>query len=621
MAETKLTDIAAVPQPDIEPGSPPGDATLANYRTRLATAEQELRRLDTRSAWFAHLRTAAFVGAVGFVLVALIGKLGNWSFYAAGAFAALYAFLAVRHDAVFRREAYQRALVRLNQRGIDRLTGAWQRFSDTGERFLDQEHLYAGDLNIFGQASLFQLMNETGTQLGEATLAAWLRAPFEISVLRQRQGAVKELTTLTSFRQGLVARAHLAAKQKADPALFIRWAEHGVPLGSIRWARPLAWILPLATLALYLLGRVGLVRDSLWWAGLGAQVLVAVATQKPLEAFYEAAAAGEIGVNRFDEVFATIESQVFRDPNLSRISAALGAAKVSEHFREFRRIFSFIELRQSGLMHALVHFLTLWDVHWTFRLEKWRERHGQKVRGWFESLGELEALCALATFAHDHPQYVYPEFANERPRFVARKLGHPLLARAVANDVSLPGAAQALLITGSNMSGKSTLLRSIGTNAVLALAGSPTCAESLEVSHLRVLTSIRVKDSLERGISYFYAEVQRLKAVLEAAHLAKGNALFLLDEIFLGTNSEERAIASRGILRMLLGTGACGAVSTHDVSLARLGQESNLQIHNVHFRESILNGRMSFDYLLRDGVLESGNALRVLKEAGITLPE
>src|SRR5262249_6626511 len=257
--------------------------------------------------------------------------------------------------------------------------------------------------------------------------------------------------------------------------------------------------------------------------------------RKPLEAAYEAVAKGEIGVNRFDEVFATIQSQVFQDPNLNRVSEALGAAKVSEHLREFRRIFSFLELRQSGLMHALVHFLTLWDVHWTFRLERWRERHGQKVRGWFESLGELEALCALATFAHDHPDYVYPEFSSEGPQFVARQLGHPLLAQPVRNDVSLPGPAHALLITGSNMSGKSTLLRSIGTNAVLALAGSPTCAESLKLSDLQVLTSIRVKDSLERGISYFYAEVQRLKAVLETARQAKGNALFLLDEIFLGT--------------------------------------------------------------------------------------
>jgi len=558
---------------------------------------------------------------VAFVLAALIGKLENWSFYAAGAFAALYAFFAVRHDAVFRREAHQTALVRLNQRGIDRLTGAWQRFLDTGDRFLDPEHLYAGDLNIFGQASLFQLMNETGTQLGEAALAAWLRAPSEIPVLLERQASVRELTTLTEFRQELVARAHGAARDKADPALFIRWAEQGVALGSIRWARPLAWILPLATLALYLAGRLGWVRDSLWWAGLGALILVAVATRKPLEAAYEAVAAGEIGVNRFDEVFAAIESQLFGDADLNRISAALGAAKASQHLREFRRIFSFIEVRQSGLMHALVQFLTLWDVHWTFRLEKWRQRHGQSVGSWFERLGELEALCALATFAHDHPQYAYPEFASQGPRFIARQLGHPLLAHAVANDVSLPGSAHALLITGSNMSGKSTLLRSIGINAVLALAGSPTCAESLEMSRLQVLTSIRVKDSLERGISYFYAEVQRLKAVLETARQAKGNALFLLDEIFLGTNSEERAIASRGILVMLLRTGACGAVSTHDVSLARLGQEANLQIHNVHFRESILDGRMSFDYRLREGVLESGNALRVLKEAGITLPD
>jgi hypothetical protein len=501
------------------------------------------------------------------------------------------------------------------------LTGAWQQFPETGDRFLEPEHLYSGDLNIFGSASLFQLMNETGTLLGEARLAAWLRAPADPSALQPRQAAARELTPLIEFRQALIARAQLAAKKKADPSQFIEWAEHGVSIRQIRWARPLAWLVPLGTLALYILGRTGLVRDSLWWGGLGALALLVVLTRKPLASAYEAVAAGEIGLVRFDEVFATLRSHVFDQPSLKKLSAAVEVAQVSERLRQFRRLFSFLELRQSGLMHAVIHFFTLWDVHWSFRLERWRERHANEVRAWFENLAEVEALGALATFAHDHPDYTYAELSSEGPLFIAQQLGHPLLAHPVLNDVSIAGSRQALLITGSNMSGKSTLLRAIGTNAVLALAGAATCAHSLKVSKLAVLTSIRVKDSLEQGISYFYAEVQRIKAVLAAAEAAHGNALFLLDEIFLGTNSEERAIASRGILVLLLRTGACGAVSTHDVSLARLGREPDLHIRNVHFRESILNGRMSFDYQLREGVLESGNALRVLREAGITLPD
>ncbi len=613
-----MNEIAPVAQSDSALDSAPAHRT---YRARLASAEQQLRALDRRSALIAHLRTLAFGAAVVLVLASLIGKLGNWSFYAAGVCAAAYAFFAIWHDAVFRREAYQRALVRLNQRGIDRLTGAWQRFPETGDRFLEPDHLYSGDLNIFGSASLFQLMNETGTLLGEKQLAAWLRAPADPPELQQRQAAVRELTPLIQFRQTLIARAQLAAKTKADPTHFIEWAEHGVPLDSIRWTRALAWLVPLGTLALYVLGKIGLVRDSLWWGGLGALALLVVLTRKPLERAYEAVASGEIGFIRFDEVFATLKSQVFDQPNLKKLSARLEVAKVTDRLQQFRRLFSFLELRQSGLMHAVIHLLTLWDVHWTFRMEKWRERHGREVRGWFENLAEVEALCALATFAHDRPEYTYPELSFEGPLFIAHQLGHPLLPHPIPNDVSLDGPGHALLITGSNMSGKSTLLRSIGTNAVLALAGAPTCARYLKVSKVAVLTSIRIKDSLEQGISYFYAEVRRIKAILAAAEAARGNALFLLDEILLGTNSEERAIASRGILRLLLRTGACGAVSTHDVSLASLGREPDLHIRNVHFRESILNGRMSFDYRLRDGVLESGNALRVLREAGISLPD
>jgi DNA mismatch repair ATPase MutS len=254
-------------------------------------------------------------------------------------------------------------------------------------------------------------------------------------------------------------------------------------------------------------------------------------------------------------------------------------------------------------------------------LDKWRQRHRAEVRRWFDCLAEFEAIGCLATLAHDRPSFSYPAFTQQGPRFAAQQLAHPLLDRAVPNDLELSGPGHALLITGSNMSGKSTLLRAIGTNAVLALAGAPVCAERLEISPLQVLTSIQVHDSLEKGISHFYAEARRIKALLDGAAQAEGKAMFLLDEILLGTNTRERQVASREVLKLLLSTGAIGAVSTHDLALATLTEDSAFRVRNVHFRDSWANGRMHFDYRLRPGLLETGNALRVLREAGVPIPD
>ncbi len=234
---------------------------------------------------------------------------------------------------------------------------------------------------------------------------------------------------------------------------------------------------------------------------------------------------------------------------------------------------------------------------------------------------ELEALSCVAGLAFDRPSFLWPTVEGSGPRVKAEGVGHPLLDAPVLNDVELPGPGCALLLTGSNMSGKTTLLRALGLNAVLALAGAPVCARAFSLTPLQVLTSMRVKDSLERGVSYFYAEVQRIKAVLDAAAAAKGQAMFLLDEILLGTNTRERQIASREVLRLLLTTGAIGGVTTHDLSLANLADEYGGKVVNMHFRDHLEDGKMVFDYRLRPGVVDTTNALRVLRMAGVPVED
>jgi DNA mismatch repair ATPase MutS len=350
---------------------------------------------------------------------------------------------------------------------------------------------------------------------------------------------------------------------------------------------------------------------------------VIAATRKVIKRMDESLDAGEHGFVRYAPLFARLEGQKFQHPLLQRLQSGLqreGEPAVSAHFKRFGFLYSFVEFKRHQF-HPVVHLFTLWDIHSAFALEKWRAAHGPQVRRWFEALAELEALSCLAGFAHDRPEFVWPVLEAEGPRVVTKAMGHPLLEAPVPNDVTLPGPGSALLITGSNMSGKTTLMRALGTNVVLALAGAPVCAREFVLSPMQVLTSMRVKDSLERGVSYFYAEVQRIKAVLDAAAGAKGQALFLLDEILLGTNTRERQIASREVLRLLLSTGACGAVTTHDLSLASLADEHPGRVVNVHFRDHLEAGKMVFDYQLRSGVVDTTNALRVLRMAGVPVED
>jgi DNA mismatch repair ATPase MutS len=265
----------------------------------------------------------------------------------------------------------------------------------------------------------------------------------------------------------------------------------------------------------------------------------------------------------------------------------------------------------------------MWDVHCAFALLGWRARAGEHVRAWLDALGEVEALASLAGFAFEHPAFAWPEL-TPGPLLEACALGHPLLPadRRVGNDVSLPVAGRALVVTGSNMSGKSTLLRALGVNAVLAFAGAPVCAAALRIGAVRVATSMRIEDSLEEGVSHFYAELRRLKRVLDWTHdEGRPPVLFLLDEILHGTNSRERVLGACAVVRELVGCAALGAVSTHDLGITALERELGGQVENVHFEEQVEGEAMTFDYVLRPGIVQSSNALRLMRAIGIAVPD
>jgi hypothetical protein len=598
----------------------PADA----YRARVDQAKAALQRLDRRGAWLANFRGGTFVGALasaGFTIAGRLPRLEGWVLVAA--LLASYVFLAQWHQRVLTEEERQRLKRTLNERGLARLTDAWHQFAGKGERFLDARHPYLPDLDVFGQGSVFQLMDESATGAGEERLAEWLSAPAPPDVVRARQEAVRELAGELDFRQGLVIACRAAVKGKAHPGRFIAWAERESLLAGVRWARPLAFLLPLTFAVTASLAAWGPL-SSLWaWGCFFALLGVVAAVRGPLGEAFEAIAAGEEGFVRFEEVFGRVEGHAFLTPALKAVQGRLTgtAPTASVALRSFSRRFGFAELKRSGQLHALIHVFTLWDVHVLFWLERWRAAHGPHVRTWFDALAELEALSSVAGYAHARPGQCFPTLQSEGAFFEAVALGHPLLHAPIANDVALgrPGPA-AFVMTGSNMSGKTTLLRAMGLNVVLALAGAPVCAAALKLSALRVLTGMRVKDSLERGVSYFYAEVERIRDLLAAARDAQGQALFLLDEVLLGTNIRERQVASREIVRLFLETGAVGAVATHDLALTTF-TPPEARLLNVHFEDQLVEGRMAFDYRLREGVVQGTNALRVLRQAGIDVHE
>jgi len=322
-------------------------------------------------------------------------------------------------------------------------------------------------------------------------------------------------------------------------------------------------------------------------------------------------------------MLATVERARFTSPLLQALQQRLtvDGTPASVHVRGLTSWTSAAELRQQFLFHVIVNPLTLWDLHVLWGLSRWNTRIGRRTTDWFAALGELEALSSLATLAFGDPDAHMPQIAAPGQPLSAQGLGHPLIApeARVSNDLGLPGPGSALIVTGSNMAGKSTLLRAVGINTALALAGGPVCATAMSLPPLRLRASMRTDDSLQQGASYFHAELQKLRGVV-AELTAEPNVLFLLDELLRGTNARARHVGARAVLMHLLQRGALGLVATHDVALSALEQEQPGRIENVHFTDVVVDGEMRFDYRLRQGVVKTSNALRLLALAGIDVP-
>ena len=572
------------------------------------------------------------MGALRLVLAAL--TLGvAWGTLLAHAFSSgwLVAPIAAFIGAVLYHQRLRRERARVERgaafyrRGIERIEDRWMGAGGpAGERFNDPHHIYAADLDLFGRGSLFELLCTARTRMGEQCLAEWLRTPAPPQAIRARHAAVAELRTRMALREQVAVLGE-SAGAGVYPEALVAWTQLPNTLLQQRWLGWMAWLLPVLAVA-----------TLIAWVVIGIVVpfIVVLAVEGALlYRIKERAEQVLFGVeNAFDglALFCALLERLGRE-RFEAASLQGLMQRLSSHtlpaaaaMARLARLANYAGSRRNQLGQLLGTPL-MYSVHVARAAERWRALHGSAVQGWVEAVGEFEALSCLATYGYEHPGDPFAELMEGPPGFEAAGLAHPLLpaGRCVRNDVTLAGAARVLLISGSNMSGKSTLLRTVGINTVLAMAGAPVRAHSLRLTQLQVGASIRINDSLQEGSSRFYAEISRIRALFDAAGSARQGAdtrwplLFLLDELLQGTNSTDRRVGAEGIVRAFMQRGAIGLITTHDLALTQLRGLPTESLRNLHFEEEITDGRMRFDYHLRDGVVTRSNAVALMRAVGL----
>ncbi|MGD0735278.1 MAG: mismatch repair protein [Terracidiphilus sp.] len=530
----------------------------------------------------------------------------------------LFIVLAVMQEKLIRTLRIRSRCIVFYQRGLARLNGEWAGTGETGDRFLDPLHPYARDLDLFGKASIFELLCTARTRAGEETLARWLQVAAPVDEVLLRQEAIRDLKGRVRFREELFSLGE-TVRLGVQPDALVKWGESGpfFPLQATR----------IATTVLGLLWIAGMVGWAVW--GLGAYALAIsvlnLAWAHRLHARFEEAAGRIENATEDLELLAGVlehlEKEQFSAPKLIEIQATLrreGLAP-SALIRKLARTVEYIKSRRNLALRPFDIFM-YWCVQLVFVAERWQQKYGPQIREWLAAVGQLEALTALSAYAYEHPEDVFPEFvgSGRAAVFDAEGLAHPLLpvGKAVRNDLNLGDGLQLIILSGPNMAGKSTFIRSVGVNAVLAQAGAPVRATRLRLSPLTVAASICILDSLTGGVSRFYAEIHRVKLVSD---LTQGPVpvLFLLDELLSGTNSHDRLAGTEFVVRSFVEHNAIGIVSTHDLALARIPESMGERAANCHFEDRFEDGQLIFDYELKPGIVKTSNALELMRSIGL----
>lgn len=581
-----------------------------------------------RLSWFAGIAIAIWL------LIRLDQQLGAVIALLTGV--VVFLFLLKKHQAVRRERDLNHQLALINQDEASRLKRKYLR-PETGEQFINPTHYYSGDLDVFGKHSLFRLLNRAHTYEGQNRLATWLRTPTTSDAIRLRQMAAAELNPQLDWRQEFEAFANVEETIDRSPDTLIKWATAKVDSlpGYLNLIR---FLFPAMTLVLFVAWLGGYIPGSAILLAMAIHGLVLSRTSAQTKEISEQTFEISAALRAFRSLFQHAEQCKGEALRLRAIRKALTSdgQPASEAIGQLARLTEGLNYRRNPYFFLFFGIASLWDLHYLVRLERWRKLHGPALGHWFEALGELEALNSLAGFSYAHPAYATPDIVEGQLTFDLTLAAHPLLPteRSVPNSLKLVGSGQTILITGSNMSGKSTFLRTVGANVVLALAGAVVSAERFICSPVRVFTSMRTQDSLEESTSSFYAELKRLQTLIgltqQSTTVSQDRlpqdrlpqdrlpVLYFLDEILKGTNSADRHRGAEALIRQLHLTSASGFVSTHDLELGQLTNADSF-VRNYHFQSDLNDGELVFDYTLRQGICKSFNASQLMQAIGIDM--
>ncbi|MDD3889206.1 MAG: DNA mismatch repair protein MutS [Syntrophomonadaceae bacterium] len=589
-------------------------------RRQAFTANQE--KTERYSNRLSNLRLVFFLTA-GFVTVLLFLYADRIYGYLSLSLAlVLFIALLVLHDRVIKRADYYSRMAKINQQCLQRMTGAWVGFSDHGQEYQNPGHRYSNDLDIFGPASLFQWINTTNTYHGREYLRKLLENPDrDKKNIRKRQNAIRELASNLELCQALQGEAMDSRDYMNNPEKLFAYAEDNKRLFSHKWSAYIFYILPLITLMAIIISSIN---PSFFWYVPLALVFIQIIIN-----FWGSKQVNNILVTIYDykrkvEVYQRflelLEKQKFADAYLLELKADLvnDELTASQQLKGLDKIVGAVAFQYNPIIYFIVNNLFFWDFHCVFALEKWKARSGLSLRKWVNNLGIYEALASMAMISQLNPEWCFPEFDQDQLFFAAEEMGHPLITgqQRVTNNLTIEN--QIAVITGSNMSGKTTLLRTIGVNLVLAYAGAPVCARKFGCSIMEIYTSMRISDDLNSGISTFYAELLRIKMIIDFSKNEQ-DMIFLIDEVFRGTNSLDRVTGARNVLLNLNKPWAIGLISTHDYELCELEHDHSGRIKNYHFIESYHENEIRFDYRLKPGSCKTSNAKYLMKMVGIEI--
>ena len=591
------------------------------YTQRIDETLRQLSQTKTQINRISLLRVLLFVAGFGGLI--LFYHSGTWAVVLTVCCTFLPFFILVKvHNRLYFRKEQLETQLKLNQDELKGLEGDYSVF-DEGREFIDAGHPYSYDLDLFGRKSLFQALGRTCTHIGKQTLATWMQHHLtEKAAIETRQESIRDMSQRMEFREAFRVTGSINRGADSDEEEISRWSQTPSVLQHLWWVKLCLWAVPGINILLLALGLLRIL--SLSWFGMMFTVFVILSFGLIQRGTLIQETYGKKlkTLNRYAKLITLAKGETWQAPALRELTDKLDidGHSPAEALTQLSKELDRLDLRNNQLLYVILEGSMFFQLRQIVRIERWKARYGKYLMGWLEAVGELDALCSLGTFAYNHPAYTYPTITNQPFCFLARNMGHPLMpeAQCVKNDATIPSRPYFLIITGANMAGKSTYLRTIGVNYLLACMGCPVCCESLTLYPAHLITSLRTTDSLSDNESYFFAELKRLKRIIDL--LDEGQELFIiLDEILKGTNSADKQKGSLDLIRQFMRLKADGIIATHDLLLGTLADQFPEYIRNYCFEADIKDNELTFSYRLREGVAQNMNACFLMRKMGITI--